>query len=142
MKADPLTKYFAHRNLGLFILRLVIGGIFAYLGFIKLQAGEDRWAGLGGAVFGKLGMDLPQFVTTGAGFMASLFELIGGLLLILGFWSRVGALTLVFVMIGAVIVLWGAEAAKFTYPVAMLGACLALMFTGPGAFALGSDHKD
>ena len=73
----------------------------------------------------------PAWLWLGA---AALAELIGGILVLLGFFTRVGALLIVCVMVTAIFVLWPAffPPAGIELAVAMLGMALALLIMGGG----------
>jgi len=125
-------------DIGLLILRLVVGLIMAGHGAQKLfgwfggpslqgTTGWLRSLGLRPALFWAL--------------MAGLSEFGGGLLLALGFLSPLGSLGLIGAMLMAIILvhwgkgLWNANGGSET-PLTNLAAALALAFTGPGAYAL------
>jgi putative oxidoreductase len=73
----------------------------------------------------------PAWLWLGA---AALAELIGGILVLLGFFTRVGAFLIVCVMVTAIAVLWPAffAPAGIELAVAMLGMALALLIMGGG----------
>ena len=76
-----LDKY---RNEGLLILRIGIGIMFMLHGFPKLTGGTEAWTKVGGAL-SALGIN---FAHTFMGFMAAISEFGGGLLLLLGLFTR------------------------------------------------------
>ena len=73
----------------------------------------------------------PAWLWLGA---AALADLIGGILVLLGFFTRVGAFLIVCVMVTAIVVLWPAffPPAGIELAVAMLGMALALLIMGGG----------
>ena len=79
-----LKKLDRHRDIGLFILRVGIGIMFMLHGFPKLAAGPALWTKLGGAL-GAIGV---HFAPAVMGFLAALSEFGGGLLLVLGLFTR------------------------------------------------------
>lgn len=123
-----------HRDLGLLILRIGIGAMFIGHGYPKLVGGPEVWTRLGGAL-ALLGF--PYFPTF-MGFMAALSETLGGLLLILGFFTRPA---LVF-LLGTMVVAAGMHLAKgdgFTRSSHAIEAAIlffSLILIGPGRFSL------
>lgn len=81
------------KELGALIVRVVLGVIFAVHGFVKFQDGISNTAGW----FESIG--LPGFLAYG---VAS-FEIIGGLLLIIGLGTRIVAGVFLLLMVGAII---------------------------------------
>ena len=65
---------------------------------------------------------------------AAISELLGGVLVLLGLLTRVGAFLIIGVMITAIIVLWPAffQPAGIELAVAFLGMALSLLITGGG----------
>ena len=124
------------QSLGLLILRVIVGIIFIANGWMMLT----RW-GIDGTTASFAGSGIPM-----AGFVA-LFsiavELIGGILFILGFGTRLIGLAYLVVSLGAIyFVHWakGIYVAEggFEY-VMLLGACgLLFALIGPGKFSI--DH--
>lgn len=130
------TRPSAAASLGLLVLRVVIGAIFAAHGAQKIF--EFTIPGTIGS-FAGMGVPLPEIAAP----LVAFIELIGGILLILGFFTRpVGVLLAVDMVVALVAVhlpagLWvGDGGYEF---VAVLGvAALALAFTGAGRFSLDS----
>jgi putative oxidoreductase len=120
---------------GIALLRLAVGGVLLAHGSQKLFL-----YGIGGTAgfFAHLGIPVPMVsavLSIGA-------EFLGGLALVLGFGTRWAAAVVAFNMLVAVVGVHlqhgfflpaGAE-----YALTLLAANVALVFTGPGAFAL--DH--
>jgi putative oxidoreductase len=125
-------------DLGLLIVRVVVGLIFAAHG---AQKAFGWWSGPGftgwTGVMGKMGLrpaPLWSAVSTSA-------ELVGGVALALGLLTPLAAAALV--AHGTVIVLRAHWAAGFwssnrgyEFPLSLLGGAAAILFTGPGAWAL------
>ena len=124
----------AATSLGLLVLRVVVGGVFAAHGAQKIF--EYTLPGTIGS-FAGMGVPLPEIAAPVVAFV----ELIGGILLALGLFTRpVGILLAVDMVVALVAVhlpagLWVGEGGyEF---VAVLGvAALALAFTGAGRFSL------
>ncbi|MFB4351444.1 DoxX family protein [Microbacterium sp. CR_7] len=121
-------------SFGLLVLRLVVGGIFAAHGAQKVF--EYTIPGTI-ASFSGMGIPLPEIAAP----LVAFLELVGGILLALGLFTRpVGILLAIDMIVALVAVhlpagLWVGEGGyEF---VAVLGvAALALAFTGAGRFSL------
>lgn len=119
-------------NFGLFILRVGIGAIFViYHGWDKIMDGPDRWEKLGHNM-SNLGIN---FLPTFWGFMAAFAEFGGGILLILGLFTRPAAFLMAFTMLVAVLKSMAAHN-SFTHPLEMLAVFTALIFLGAGKWSL------
>jgi putative oxidoreductase len=121
-------------DLGLLILRLVIGGVFIAHGAQKIFQ-----VGLGnvGGMFGQMGVPMPGV----AGPLVALVELLGGLALVFGLLTRLASLGLAIDMLGAILLVhlkngFFMQNSGYEYALTLLGASLALMFTGAGAYSL------
>lgn len=118
-------------------LRLALGIIFIAHGAQKVFG---VWDGPGLAKFtsfpAPLGMQ-PGWLWMGA---AAFAELIGGVLILTGLLTRVGAALVAFVMLIAIFgVHWGAFFSNnkgFEYPLSLLGMALALLIAGGGQASL------
>ncbi|WP_223622801.1 DoxX family protein [Microbacterium sp. EST19A] len=128
------TRPSASASLGLLVLRIVVGAVFAAHGGQKIF--EYTIPGTIGS-FAGMGVPLPEIAAPVVAFI----ELVGGILLIVGFFTRpVGILLAADMVVALVAVhlpagLWvGDGGYEF---VAVLGvAALALAFTGAGRFSL------
>ena len=124
--------------LGITILRVTIGIVFAAHGgrnlFVLHFAGVAQ-------NFAVLGLPRPDICAVGV----TLLEFIGGLMLILGLFSRWPALLLAAEMLPAIFfahLRHGFVSPNgFEYPLTLLAANLALAFNGPGWAALDSKLK-
>jgi putative oxidoreductase len=127
------------RDAGLLVLRLVLGLTFAHYGWAKMAGGVDAWRGTGSAME-TFGID---FGFVAWGLAATLAELVGGLLLAVGWLSRLSALFLFFTMVVATATKVGAYSPEnlgsmigLYYPLTAGAVCFALIFLGPGRFAI------
>jgi len=142
-------------SIGLLVLRLVIGGIFAAHGYPKLFGGEsERLADVTRSTLGEgfveqveaggvsatvgimesLGLPNPK----AAGWAVALVEFIGGIALIFGFKTRLFAAGLAFSQMVAINKVHADEGlvGGYEYNVALIGGTAALALAGPGKIAL------
>jgi putative oxidoreductase len=122
-------------NIGLVILRLVLGAIFIAHGGQKLFV--YGFEGVAGG-FAQMGVPMASVVGPFIGFV----ELFGGIALIVGLLTRLAALGLFSTMIGAM-VLVHLPAGFFApngieFPLSLAGAALMLTLTGAGAYSIDS----
>ncbi|MDD4215305.1 MAG: DoxX family protein [Bacteroidales bacterium] len=92
MKKNILLSFVPHT--AFLILRIGIGIMFMFHGMPKLFAGAQTWEFLGSQM-SVIGI---SFAPVFWGFMAALSETLGGLLLILGLFTRPAALLMLFTM--------------------------------------------
>lgn len=123
------------RDLGLTILRVVVGAIFIAHGAQKFFIfGIPAVAG----GFAQFGIPLASFVAP----MIAVIELLGGIALVLGLLTRLAALGIGFTMLGAMSVVHLAGGFflpnGFEYTLALLAANVSIILMGPGPFSLDS----
>lgn len=123
-----------YRDQGIFILRLGIGIMFIFHGFPKLRAGPEAWVKLGGAL-SAVGIN---FAPTFMGFMAAISEFGGGILLILGLFTRPACFFLLSTMIVATMMHLknGDSFVKYSHALEASILFFSLLFIGPGKFSL------
>ena len=123
----------AQLSLGLLALRAVTGVVFLAHGAQKLFV-----FGLDGVVQGFAGMGIPMAAVVGPA--VALVELFGGLALIAGLLTRLAGLGLAVVMLGAVLLAHLSGGfflpTGYEFALTLLGAALALSFTGAGDWSL------
>ena len=119
-------------NFGLLIVRLALGISMAYHGYLKFMSGA---AGLYkvGAMLAPLGVP-GYFEVFGA--FAAFSELLGGILVALGLFTRLGSLLLAGVLFTATILHWDAGFFTWDYPSQMGFAALAIFFMGGGRYSV------
>ncbi len=123
------------KNFGLLILRIGIGFIFFYVhGYPKLMGGMAKWTWAGSqmALFGI------TFAPAFWGFMAAVSECIGGLLLMIGFATRLAASLMAFTMFVACSMHFslGEGLSGAAYALSMLTVFASIVFSGAGTFSL------
>ena len=116
-------------------MRVVVGIVFLVHGGQKLFL-----MGFGGVAggLGSLGVPEPGLFAV----IVTLVELLGGLALILGLFTRVGAVLLAVDMLVAILTVhlpngFFNENHGYEYPLVLLAASVALAMAGPGEAALG-----
>ncbi len=125
------------KNYGPLIGRILIALIFLKSGFEKIT-GFSAVAGF----MAKVGMPASEFLLVGS----IVFEIAGGLMVLLGWHARWGALLLVIFMIPATLIFhnfWAVEAAEYTNQVnhfmknvSILGALVFIMGMGSGPLSI------
>lgn len=121
-------------DLGSLFLRVGVGVVFAWHGWQKFDGGVENFA----KYLGSLNVPAPEIVA----WLQVIAEGVGGLLLIVGLFTRYVTLPLIAIMIGAILMVKvdvgfimqnraGAE-----LDVALLAGLLGLLFIGPGRLSL------
>ena len=135
-------------NLGSTLLRLFLGIVFFPHGAQKLL-GLFGGGGFAKTMSGMTGMGLPAVVV----FLVILIEFFGSLSMLLGFLSRISAVGILCVMLGAVFTVhlkngffmnWmgNQKGEGFEYHLLVIGICLALLVLGSGRYSVdGSMYK-
>ncbi len=129
-----LTRRFD--NVGLLVLRVVVGFLIAAHGYQKLTTVGP--AGFGRGTLDSLGVPAPVL----AGYVVIFVELVGGVLLILGLLTRLAALALTINLTVAILLvkvkvgLIAQMAAGAELDLAYIAAFVALLLMGPGALSL------
>jgi putative oxidoreductase len=122
--------------------RVLITAIFLKSGYEKIT-GFSAVAGM----LGKMGMPFPELLVIGA----IVFELGGGLMVLLGWYARFGALLLAVFTVLATLMFhnfWAVDAAQyqnqfnhFMKNLSILGALAYVMAMGAGPYSLGKEHE-
>ncbi len=132
------TTLATQRNVarGLTILRVIVGVVFIAHGAQKVFA-----LGYGGTnqMFTHMGVPVHNVTTA----IVMVVELLGGIALVLGIFTRIAAALLAIDMISAIAIVHlknGFFAPRgIEFPLTLLAALLALLLAGPGTLAL--DHR-
>lgn len=122
-----------HKSVGLLILRVFVGAIFLIHGIQKWMNIEPMTV-----FFTQIGLNAFWL------YVVAVIETLGGVLLILGMFTRYVAILLSIVMICAIAFFkwkiggdtWLGKFAAAEIDLALLGANLAMIFTGAGSIAL------
>jgi len=130
-------KASAFNDLALLLARILIAALF-------LIASYNKFKGLGGsaAYFTKLGVPQPSIMAP----VVAAFELAAGILLVVGYKTRLVALAIgVFVVIAALLAHTnfadGNQLNHFLKNFAIVGGCLALFVTGAGAYSMDAKRR-
>lgn len=125
-------KLSAYNDIAILIARIFVAVLF-------LIAAYNKFKGLGGTTgyMTKLGVPAPSIMAP----VVAAFELVAGLLLLVGFKTRLVALAIgVFVIIAALLAHTnfadGNQLNHFLKNFAIVGGCLALFVTGGGAYSV------
>lgn len=131
MKLAFLGKY---SDLALLFVRIGLGLMMVFHGWPKLAGGAEKWGQVGGAM-GVIGV---TFFPVFWGLMAALAETLGGVLLAIGFLTRLNCIALAFVMVIAAMMHMNAgDGLKVASHAIELGIVfVGLVFIGPGKFSV------
>jgi putative oxidoreductase len=118
------------------VVRLIAGIIMAAHGLQKLQAGPANFGGL----LAQLGVPLPTLM----GYVVTLVEILGGILLIAGLFSRLAALLLTIDLVVAILLVKvnvgliapPQQGAGAELDLALIAGFLVILFAGPGSLSL------
>lgn len=123
-----------YRNIGLLIIRIGLGILFALHGYPKVFGGPEKWVEVGMSMQ-QLGIDFaPMFF----GFMAGVIELFGGLFMVFGIFytPTMILLTLLMGVTALQNIASGQGVAEFSHPLEMTLVFLGLLFIGPGQYSV------
>jgi putative oxidoreductase len=118
------------------IIRIVLAISFILHGLPKLT----HTAGMAG-FFGKIGLPFPYQTVIFIG----LLEVVGGILLLVGFGTRIISPLLVFDMLGAVILAKSGTGKGYLgaeVEILLLAGALSVFLSGPGALAIQKGYKN
>ena len=119
-------------NFGILVLRLALGISMAYHGYLKFLSGAEGLY--------KVGSMLAPLGVSGSyellGTFAAFSELLGGTLVALGLFTRLGSLLLVGVLFTATMLYVDAGFFSWDYPSQMGFTALAIFFMGGGRYSV------
>lgn len=126
-------QFLNYEQIGPLILRLAIGIIFVAHGYPKLFKNFSSTA----KFFESLGLKPAKFFTI----IVGVSEFFGGIALILGFLTQIAAILIAITMLVAMVYVKKIKFKKglvdgYELDLILLAAALALIFLGPGAFAI------
>ena len=142
-----LDKPIGNPNYGPMFLRLALGAFFVFSGLAKIDDPSTLIQ-----TVKRTEMMAPQWATVYA-ILLPYIEIIGGGLLVSGFWTTLGSV-LVTICVGSVMYIFGPSLGQTVSAVGvfrpsgyvskeliLLAASIAMMFTGPGAFSIDGFRK-
>jgi putative oxidoreductase len=138
-----LRNYDALQQYGIALLRVSVGIVFIMHGSQKLFT--YGYQGVVGSM-GQMGIPAPEI----AAVLIMAAEFIGGILLLLGLFTRLAAIPIAFAMLVAILQVhlkngFFAGGGGYEFPLTLAVAATALVLTGSGAWALdnvlGTDNK-
>lgn len=124
-------------SVGLLVSRIFLSGIFLFSGAYKIVSFPQTME-----MMARQGMHMPGMLLV----LAILFEIFGGLSLLLGYYPRLGALGLAFYLLLVTITFHRnfsnpSQAIQFAKNMAIMGGLFAILSTGGGEFSLGSGKR-
>ena len=127
-------KVTRHQNVGLLFLRLGVGSIFIIYGLLNHQIGPDTWPEMGYLLV-PYGINISPEI---CGWTGALLELVGGSLLVLGIFPRLGCFLLLTVSAITLGIHLHNEEAFSLYAGTLQSIVLfvGLMYIGPGKYTL------
>ena len=132
MVKNFLNKY---SDAGILFIRIGIGIPFAFVyGLMKIESGPEMWAMVGTAM-SKLGINFGQVFW---GFLASASEFFGGILILLGLFTRTAAAFMAFTMLMAFVTHLSALDPWHVamHPMELFAVMMGLLFIGAGKYSL------
>lgn len=135
---ESIKQFIRQRDFGLLLLRVSVGVIMIIHGVPKFLGGTETLKEVGSAM-AYLGV---SYAPVFWGFMAAFSEVLGGLLLIVGFLFRPACFFLGFTMVVATLLKFSIDSefgSVTAHPLTMTFLFFSLMFIGPGRFSVQKD---
>jgi putative oxidoreductase len=130
--AVPLVRHVTADDVGLLLLRVIVGIVFIYHGSGKLFGGLHGFAGA------LTGMNVPVPMLSAT--LSACTEFFGGIAMLLGFGVRIAAIPMVFNMLVAILLVhgkaFGLQHGGMEYPLTLGTVLLALGIMGAGRVSL------
>ena len=130
-------------ELSITLLRVVLGLMFAYHGYLKLFVADGFKGTIG--FFTAIGLPLPLY----SALLASLAEFVGGILLILGFLTRFASVVLIIEMLVAFFkvhlkqgYIISQNVYGYEYIVLILTTLVVILINGSGKLSVGRMFKN
>jgi putative oxidoreductase len=143
---DPLPRSTAttRNNIVALVLRLGLGAIFLWHGWNKLDLVHGGWGVDWTAKYWDthIGQKMPEAMTyLWLQFLVSWGEFLGGIFLLLGLFTRISALCMIAIQVGAIWMVtyaqgFFARGGGWEYNFVLIAACLAQFVVGGGAWSL------
>jgi len=135
MDSDDTTPSAAQISAALLLIRIASALAFVYHGSAILFG---AFGGPGPEAFANF-MHAPAIV----GYLVGLAQFAGGVALLFGVLTRIGALCIIIVMLGAIFLVhiskgFDINNGGYEYTLTQLLIALALLITGPGAYSVGA----
>lgn len=120
-------------NFGLLFYRFALGISMFYHGYLKYVSGEQGLYKVG-AMLSALGV--PNGFEVILGTIASYAEMVGGILIIIGLFTRIGSLLIIGTLAVATILNLNSNFFSWDYPSQMGFGAIMLFFAGAGRYSL------
>lgn len=127
---NPFPELLYYGGFAPFVLRIVLGFLFLSTGYLKLKTEEKRWA----TSFKALGVKRNYFAVR----ILGIVEIIAGALVLIGFYTQIGALVIVLISFSEVYIESREELIikrSLVFYLMALAISLSLLFSGAGFFA-------
>jgi uncharacterized membrane protein YphA (DoxX/SURF4 family) len=128
---NPFPELLTYSLLAPFILRVIASLIFGNLGVLALRNERERWI----ISFSTLRVPNPKLAVK----ILGVIELLGGAMLLLGFYTQIAALVLALLAFAEAYVEYKDPAIlkrNLVFYIMLLAILLSLLFSGAGAFAV------
>lgn len=128
---NPFPDLLTYSLLAPFLLRVVAGFIFTDLGYLAFKNEKERWV----VSLSTLNIPSPKIAVKVLGFV----EIIGGLMLLVGFYTQIAALILALFTFAETYVEYKDPLIlkrNFVFYIMLFSILLSLLVSGAGAFAV------